>query len=490
MTKYNWDERHIITFPEKKLALETKDLHVYYGQKEAINGIDMQFEKNKITALIGPSGCGKSTFLRSLNRMNDTIDVAKVTGQILYEGVDVNASNINVYEMRKHIGMVFQRPNPFAKSIYKNITFAHECNGVKDKQTLDEIVETSLKQAGLWEQVKDDLHKSAFTLSGGQQQRLCIARAIAVKPQILLMDEPAASLDPVATMQLEETMFELKEDYSIIIVTHNMQQAARASDYTAFFYLGDLIEYDETKKIFQDFNKKKAINNVTMDFYPNEITALIGPSGSGKSTLLRSINRMGDLNPECTVTGAVSYNGHNVYSPRTDTVELRKEIGMVFQQPNPFPMSIYENVVYGLRINGIKDKSVLDKAVEESLKGASVWEEVKDRLHDSALGLSGGQQQRVCVARVLATSPKVILLDEPTSALDPISAGKIEETLYNLKDQYTLLLVTRSMQQASRISQRTAFFLDGELIEYSSTKDMFLNPQHKETEDYITGKLG
>lgn len=154
--------------------------------------------------------------------------------------------------MRKHIGMVFQRPNPFAKSIYRNITFAHERKGVRDKQTLDEIVETSLKQAGLWDQVKDDLHKSAFTLSGGQQQRLCIARAIAVKPQILLMDEPAASLDPVATMQLEETMFELKEDYSIIIVTHNMQQAARASDYTAFFYLGDLIEYDETKKIFQD----------------------------------------------------------------------------------------------------------------------------------------------------------------------------------------------------------------------------------------------
>ncbi|MDU7961444.1 MAG: phosphate ABC transporter ATP-binding protein PstB [Streptococcus sp.] len=238
------------------------------------------------------------------------------------------------------------------------------------------------------------------------------------------------------------------------------------------------------------FNKKKALNNVTMDFYPNEITALIGPSGSGKSTLLRSINRMGDLNPEWTLTGAVSYNGNNVYSPRTDTVELRKEIGMVFQQPNPFPMSIYENVVYGLRINGIKDKAVLDKAVEESLKGASIWEEVKDRLHDSALGLSGGQQQRVCIARVLATSPKVILLDEPTSALDPISAGKIEETLYNLKDQYTLLLVTRSMQQASRISQRTAFFLDGELIEYSSTKDMFLNPQHKETEDYITGKFG
>ena len=218
----------------------------------SVENFNLDIHDKEFIVFVGPSGCGKSTFLRSLNRMNDTIDIAKVTGQILYQGVDVNASNINVYEMRKHIGMVFQRPNPFAKSIYRNITFAHERKGVRDKQTLDEIVETSLKQAGLWDQVKDDLHKSAFTLSGGQQQRLCIARAIAVKPQILLMDEPAASLDPVATMQLEETMFELKEDYSIIIVTHNMQQAARASDYTAFFYLGDLIEYDETKKIFQD----------------------------------------------------------------------------------------------------------------------------------------------------------------------------------------------------------------------------------------------
>lgn len=238
------------------------------------------------------------------------------------------------------------------------------------------------------------------------------------------------------------------------------------------------------------YGKKKALNGVSMDFQANEITALIGPSGSGKSTLLRSINRLQDLNPEATVTGSVTYNGHNVYSPRTDTVELRKEIGMVFQQPNPFPMSIYENVVYGLRLNGIKDKQVLDEAVEKSLIGASIWNEVKDRLHDSAVGLSGGQQQRVCVARVLATSPKIILLDEPTSALDPISAGKIEETLYGLKDKYTLLLVTRSMQQASRISDRTAFFLDGDLIEYGRTKEMFLGPKDKRTEDYITGKFG
>lgn len=246
----------------------------------------------------------------------------------------------------------------------------------------------------------------------------------------------------------------------------------------------------QVKDLSVYYNKKKALNNVSIDFYPNEITALIGPSGSGKSTLLRSINRMGDLNPEVTLTGAITYNGHNIYSPRTDTVDLRKEIGMVFQQPNPFPMSIYENVVYGLRINGIKDKKVLDEAVESSLIGASIWDEVKDRLHDSAVGLSGGQQQRVCIARVLATSPKIILLDEPTSALDPISAGKIEETLYNLKDQYTMVIVTRSMQQASRISDRTGFFLDGDLIEYNETSAMFLSPAHKETEDYITGKFG
>ncbi|HGP9547274.1 phosphate ABC transporter ATP-binding protein [Streptococcus pneumoniae] len=238
------------------------------------------------------------------------------------------------------------------------------------------------------------------------------------------------------------------------------------------------------------YNKKKALNSVSLSFQPKEITALIGPSGSGKSTLLKSLNRMGDLNPEVTTTGSVVYNGHNIYSPRTDTVELRKEIGMVFQQPNPFPMTIYENVVYGLRINGIKDKQILDEAVEKALQGASIWDEVKDRLYDSAIGLSGGQQQRVCVARVLATSPKIILLDEPTSALDPISAGKIEETLYGLKDKYTMLLVTRSMQQASRISDKTGFFLDGDLIEFNDTKQMFLDPQHKETEDYITGKFG
>lgn len=236
--------------PNKTIDLSTEDLHVWYGENEAIKGVSLEFEENKITSLIGPSGCGKSTYLRSLNRMNDEIEAAKVTGKIMYKGIDVNASNIDVYEVRKNIGMVFQRPNPFSKSIYDNIAFALKRHGIKDKNALDEAVETSLKQAALWDQVKDQLNKSALALSGGQQQRLCIARAVALKPDILLLDEPASALDPISTSQVEETLLQLKENYSIVIVTHNMQQASRISDYTAFFYVGNVIEYDETRKVF------------------------------------------------------------------------------------------------------------------------------------------------------------------------------------------------------------------------------------------------
>ncbi len=238
------------------------------------------------------------------------------------------------------------------------------------------------------------------------------------------------------------------------------------------------------------YAKKKALNEISMDVYPNEITALIGPSGCGKSTLLRSINRMNDLIPIVSITGEVIYKEKNIYSSKVDTVDLRKEIGMVFQQPNPFPFSIYENVVYGLRLKGVKDKAVLDEVVENSLKAANIWDEVKDILHSSALGLSGGQQQRVCIARVLAVNPEIILMDEPTSALDPISAGRVEETMLELRKDYTILIVTHSMQQASRISDRTAFMLNGDLIEYANTKKIFLNPDKKETEDYIAGRFG
>lgn len=232
------------------IDLFTNDLHVWYGQNEAIKGVSLEFEENKITSLIGPSGCGKSTYLRALNRMNDEIQIARVTGEIMYKGINVNGPDIDVYEMRKNIGMVFQRPNPFSKSIYDNVAFALRRHGMKNKTDLDEAVETSLKQAALWDQVKDQLNKSALELSGGQQQRLCIARAVALKPDILLLDEPASALDPISTSQVEETLLELRNHYSIIIVTHNMQQASRISDYTAFFYMGNVIEYDETRKVF------------------------------------------------------------------------------------------------------------------------------------------------------------------------------------------------------------------------------------------------
>ncbi|MGR3741525.1 phosphate ABC transporter ATP-binding protein PstB [Companilactobacillus sp. DQM5] len=233
-----------------EMAMTTENLKVFYGDKEALHSSSLQFERFKITSLIGASGSGKSTFLRSLNRMNDTVASARVEGKIIYRDLDINSNDIDVYEMRKHIGMVFQRPNPFSKSIYQNITFALERYGEHDKKKLDEVVETTLKQASLWDQVKDDLHKSALSLSGGQQQRLCIARAIAMKPDILLMDEPASALDPISTQNIEETMMNLKDDFTIIIVTHNMQQAARISDYTAFFHMGQVIEFNETRKIF------------------------------------------------------------------------------------------------------------------------------------------------------------------------------------------------------------------------------------------------
>lgn len=252
MEEQNNDQQYIYHLDEDKheIAMETKDLQVFYGEKEAMQKASLQFERYKITSLIGASGSGKSTYLRSLNRMNDNIPNATVKGQIMYRGLDINKNDVDIYETRKHIGMVFQRPNPFSKSIYDNITFALKRHGLHDKKKLDEIVETTLKQASLWDQVKDDLNKSALALSGGQQQRLCIARAIAMKPDILLMDEPASALDPISTSNVEETMLSLKDHYTIIIVTHNMQQAGRISDYTAFFHMGRVVEFNETRKIF------------------------------------------------------------------------------------------------------------------------------------------------------------------------------------------------------------------------------------------------
>ncbi|MEW9052741.1 MAG: phosphate ABC transporter ATP-binding protein PstB [Neobacillus sp.] len=237
--------------------LEVKNLEIFYGEKRAVNGISMDINKNSITALIGPSGCGKSTFLRTINRMNDLIPGARATGEIVYEEINLLSEQINVVALRKEIGMVFQKPNPFPKSIYDNITHALKYNGIKKKNMLDEIVEESLQKAALWDEVKDRLHKSALSLSGGQQQRLCIARTIAMKPTVMLLDEPSSALDPISNAKVEELIIELKKDYTIVIVTHNMSQASRISDKTAFFLTGDLIEYDKTDRIFTNPSNQK-----------------------------------------------------------------------------------------------------------------------------------------------------------------------------------------------------------------------------------------
>jgi phosphate transport system ATP-binding protein len=250
----------------KEGKIKVKNITLYYGKKMALNSISMDIHSKQVTALIGPSGCGKSTFLRSLNRMNDLIPNVKITGEILIDDFNIYDKNVDVVNLRKKIGMVFQKSNPFAKSIFENVAYGPKINGIRNKKELQEIVETSLKRAAIWEEVKDRLHDSALGLSGGQQQRLCIARTLAVNPEIILMDEPASALDPISTTKIEELIFQLKELYTIIIVTHNMQQAARVSDYTAFFYIGELIEFGKTKKIFTGPEKKQTEDYITGRF--------------------------------------------------------------------------------------------------------------------------------------------------------------------------------------------------------------------------------
>ena len=238
------------------------------------------------------------------------------------------------------------------------------------------------------------------------------------------------------------------------------------------------------------YGQKQALKNINMDIHSNAITALIGPSGCGKSTFLKTLNRMNDLIDNVRITGQVTLDGEDIFDKNMDVTLLRKRVGMVFQQPNPFPMSVYDNIAYGPRVHGIKNKAKLDEIVEESLRGAAIWDEVKDNLKKSALRLSGGQQQRICIARALATKPEVILMDEPTYALDPISTTKIEDLMEELKRQYTVVVVTHNMQQAVRVSEYTAFFLVGDMVEYGETKELFTYPKDKRTEDYITGRFG
>jgi phosphate transport system ATP-binding protein len=251
------------TFTALPIKLEVKNLDLFYGSKRALNAVNMKIPEKKVTAFIGPSGCGKSTLLRCFNRMNDLVDSCRVDGEILLDGHNIYDKNIDVAELRRQIGMVFQKPNPFPKSIYENVAYGLRLQGVKAKRVLDEVVEASLRGAALWDEVKDRLQDNAFGLSGGQQQRLVIARAIAIEPEVILLDEPASALDPISTLKIEELINELKNQYTIVIVTHNMQQAARVSDYTAFMYMGDLIEHDLTDRLFTNPAKKQTEDYIT-----------------------------------------------------------------------------------------------------------------------------------------------------------------------------------------------------------------------------------
>ncbi|PIE25198.1 MAG: phosphate ABC transporter ATP-binding protein [Neptuniibacter caesariensis] len=253
----------MLNLADETLALEVKDLRLSYGDNEALHGIDMLIPKNRVTAFIGPSGCGKSTLLRCFNRMNDLVDDCNIQGQILLDDSNIYDRSVDIAELRRRVGMVFQKPNPFPKSIYENVAYGLRIQGVNKKRVIDETVEWALKSAALWDEVKDRLHESALGMSGGQQQRLVIARTIAVKPEVLLLDEPASALDPISTLKIEELIHELKKDFTIVIVTHNMQQAARVSDYTAFMYMGDLIEFGVTDTLFTNPEKKQTEDYIT-----------------------------------------------------------------------------------------------------------------------------------------------------------------------------------------------------------------------------------
>lgn len=256
-------ERETLLMENETAKIEVKDLNLFYGQDQALKNINLIIPEKRVTAFIGPSGCGKSTLLRCFNRMNDLVDSVSITGQMLMDGAEINDPKVNVAELRRQVGMVFQKPNPFPKSIYENVAFGLRLQGVNDRQTLDKVVEKSLRGAALWDEVKDRLNESAMGLSGGQQQRLVIARAIAIEPEVILLDEPASALDPISTLKIEELINELKSEYTILIVTHNMQQAARVSDYTAFMYIGEMVEFDATDKLFTNPAQKQTEDYIT-----------------------------------------------------------------------------------------------------------------------------------------------------------------------------------------------------------------------------------
>lgn len=505
------------------VKIRVENFYAYFGSHRVLKGINLTINSNEIFSIIGPAHSGKTTLLRAMNRMNEEAINYRQEGKIYLDNQDISSLDKNI--LRRRIGMIFATPTPLPNTIFNNVAYGPRLKGIKAVRTLHNLVEKSLRQASLWEEVKDRLSDSALHLSGGQQQRLCIARALAVEPEVLLMDEPCSGLDPISTAKIEETLRQLKKEYTIILVTNNTRQAARVADNIAFFLAGELIEIgtpemkyylpdrrikepmttlpDEWVKakesttegfklVLQQLNvyygEFHAIINVCMKIATKTITAIIGPSGCGKSTLLRSLNRMNELIEGAQITGKIYLDGKDIYE--IDVFSLRKKVGMVFQRPNPFSFSIFDNIAYGPRIHGEHRKEIINEIVEESLRAVNLWSELKDRLRTNALTLTDEQKQRLCIARALAVKPEVLLMDEPCSTLDPIATLHIEELLRSLAQKYTIVIVTHNMQQAARVSEYTGFMLLGELVEFDKTTNIFTSPKDKRTEDFLLGRFG
>ncbi len=465
--------------------LRTEGLTAWYGPVAGVRDVTSTFAPNQVHALIGPSGCGKSTFLRSLNRLHEETPGGRVTGRVLLDGEDVYASKVDLRRLRRKVGMVFQRPTPFpTMSVYDNVAAGLRLDGRVARRTLDGQVERALSHAALWDEVKDRLHTSAVALSGGQQQRLCIARTIAPAPEVVLLDEPTASLDPQGTHPSD---------------VHRATPAAHRGVHHGAIRMTAPVSVSQESRVAGaidvrgfsfSYGSQSVLQDVSFSIPRRAVTAIIGPSGCGKSTFLRSINRLNDLIPESRHGGDILVDRRSIYGPGVDLVALRQRVGMVFQRPNPFPKTIYDNVVYGPKLNGLVPARDLPGLAERCLRQAALWDEVKDRLDTPATGLSGGQQQRLCIARALGNDPDVLLMDEPCSALDPIATSRVEELIVQLKAKYTIVIVTHNMQQAARVSDVTGFFYKGELVEFGPTERIFTAPSRERTEAYITGRFG
>ena len=469
---------------------------------------------------------GKTTLLKVINRTIEFVPESKIKGGM----VKVDGENVmktkNVYELRRKIGMVFPLPVGLPMSIYDNVAFAPRTAGMRNKSELDQLVERCLTQAALWDEVKDRLNNLGTKLSGGQQQRLTIARALSHQPEILCLDEFSIAVDPVTTMRIEDVLKELRSNMTIILVTNLVQQARRLANRTAFILNGDLIEIDTNEVIFLRVARKQndarlrewefrmnanrdysittdklnlwygdfqALINVSMNVVDGIITGLIGPSGCGKSTLLRCFNRINERYGYVTTTGEIKILGKNIYDPDVSLPELRKSVGMVFQRPNPLPISVRENVIFGLRVHsnrGAIKKSEADDIVEKALTEVFLWNDLKDKLKKKATSLQLEQQQKLCIARLLPLKPDLILMDEPCSALDAESTQAVEEMMLSLAGRYTMLIVTHNMAQARRVSKECIFMLLGEIVEHSRTEELFITPKNSKTADYIEGRYG